>query len=112
MSRVREIDAIRAFALLGILLANIGYLADPAHIALGALPEVDNPVGFTVSALVLTKFYVIFAFLTARHRRAARLPHLPGRELPALRAVRLGLPGPHRAGPVPVRPGRGQIAPA
>ncbi|MFF0572990.1 DUF418 domain-containing protein [Streptosporangium saharense] len=63
MSRVREIDAIRAFALLGILLANIGYLADPAHIALGVLPEVDNPVGFAVSALVLTKFYVIFAFL-------------------------------------------------
>ncbi|GHE48135.1 membrane protein [Streptosporangium violaceochromogenes] len=63
MPRIREIDAIRAFALFGILLANIGYLADPAHALIGVLPPTDNPIAFLVSTLVLTKFYVIFSFL-------------------------------------------------
>ncbi|GAA3442778.1 DUF418 domain-containing protein [Planomonospora venezuelensis] len=62
-TRIREIDAIRAFALLGILLGTIAYLPDPAHVAVGALPPTDDPVAFAVNALVFSKFYVIFAFL-------------------------------------------------
>ncbi|WP_449064220.1 DUF418 domain-containing protein [Planomonospora algeriensis] len=62
-TRIREIDAIRAFALLGILLGTIAYLSDPAHVAIGTPPPTEDPVAFAVNALVLGKFYVIFAFL-------------------------------------------------
>lgn len=62
--RIHEIDAIRGFALGGILVANIGFFADPRYaVALGTMPISDGPVALVISTLVLTKFYVIFSFL-------------------------------------------------
>lgn len=63
--RVQELDVMRGFALGGILVANVGYLADPAHMMAGvtAVHAPGGPVEFAVTALVLTKFYVIFSFL-------------------------------------------------
>ncbi|GLW09200.1 membrane protein [Microtetraspora sp. NBRC 13810] len=64
VSRIGEIDAIRGFALGGILLANIGFFADPVQLS---WPEASTiytgPVRSVVDALVLSKFYVIFSFL-------------------------------------------------
>ncbi|WP_336204369.1 DUF418 domain-containing protein [Nonomuraea sp. LPB2021202275-12-8] len=62
-ARVHEVDALRGFALAGILVANIGFLADPAHTLEIAKSAPDGPVAFVVTALFLTKFYVIFSFL-------------------------------------------------
>ncbi len=62
-SRVRDVDAVRGFALAGILVANIGFLADPGHAIVGGIPAPEDPVAYTIHALVLTKFYVIFSFL-------------------------------------------------
>ncbi|NUS09030.1 MAG: DUF418 domain-containing protein [Nonomuraea sp.] len=61
--RVREIDAVRGFALAGILVANIGFLADPGYALTGSMPIPDGPVALAVSAFVLTKFYIVFSFL-------------------------------------------------
>ncbi|WP_431894020.1 DUF418 domain-containing protein [Nonomuraea sp. bgisy101] len=62
--RIHEIDAVRGFALAGILLANIGFFADPGYATgSGAMPITEGPVAALVSTLVLTKFYVIFSFL-------------------------------------------------
>ncbi|GAA3163003.1 DUF418 domain-containing protein [Nonomuraea roseoviolacea] len=61
--RVHEVDAVRGFALAGILVANIGFLADPGYALTGVMPIPDGPVAYTIVALVLTKFYVIFSFL-------------------------------------------------
>ncbi|MGW2153402.1 DUF418 domain-containing protein [Nonomuraea sp. NPDC001699] len=61
--RVQEIDAVRGFALAGILVANIGFLADPGYALSGAMPAPDGPVALAVTAFVLTKFYIIFSFL-------------------------------------------------
>lgn len=61
--RVHEVDAIRGLALAGILIANIGYFADPGSSIGGNGPVPDDPVTFLISTLVLTKFYVIFSFL-------------------------------------------------
>ncbi|NRQ30844.1 DUF418 domain-containing protein [Nonomuraea sp. NN258] len=62
-ARVVEVDAVRGFALAGILVANIGFLADPGHAVVGQSPISDGPVAFGITAFVLTKFYVIFSFL-------------------------------------------------
>lgn len=62
--RIREVDAVRGFALGGILVANIGFFADPRYaVAAGAMPISEGPVALAVSTLVLTKFYVIFSFM-------------------------------------------------
>ncbi|WP_433254474.1 DUF418 domain-containing protein [Streptosporangium sp. CA-135522] len=62
--RVHEIDAVRGFALGGILVANIGFFADPRYaVGTGAMPISEGPVALVVSTLVLTKFYVVFSFL-------------------------------------------------
>ncbi|GAA3012764.1 DUF418 domain-containing protein [Streptosporangium longisporum] len=62
--RVHEIDAVRGFALGGILAANIGFFADPGYAAdLGTMPLSEGPVDLVVRTLTLTKFYVVFAFL-------------------------------------------------
>jgi uncharacterized protein len=62
--RIHEIDAVRGFALGGILVANIGFFADPGYAAdIGTMPISEGPVALVVSTLVLTKFYVIFSFL-------------------------------------------------
>ncbi|MFI7441930.1 DUF418 domain-containing protein [Nonomuraea indica] len=62
-ARVHEIDALRGFALAGILVANIGFFAHPGYALAGALPMPDGPVAYAISALVLTKFYILFSFL-------------------------------------------------
>ena len=62
--RVHEIDAVRGFALAGILVANIGFFADPGYaVGTGTMPITEGPVAYLVSTLVLTKFYILFSFL-------------------------------------------------
>ncbi|MEU7854018.1 DUF418 domain-containing protein [Nonomuraea sp. NPDC049141] len=62
--RVHEIDAMRGFALAGILVANIGFFADPGYaVGTGTMPIPEGPVAYLVSTLVLTKFYILFSFL-------------------------------------------------
>ncbi|MFI6320517.1 DUF418 domain-containing protein [Nonomuraea sp. NPDC050556] len=64
MTRIHEVDAVRGFALAGILVANIGFFADPRYaVSLGTMPISEGPVALLVSTLVLSKFYVIFSFL-------------------------------------------------
>ncbi len=62
-SRVHEVDAVRGFALAGILVANIGFLADPGYAMTGTMPIQDGPVAIAITTLVLTKFYIIFSFV-------------------------------------------------
>ncbi|MEV0619401.1 DUF418 domain-containing protein [Nonomuraea sp. NPDC050404] len=62
-TRVHEIDVVRGFALAGILVANIGYFADPGYAVNGTMTLPEGPVATAITALVLTKFYVIFSFL-------------------------------------------------
>ncbi|GAA3131617.1 DUF418 domain-containing protein [Planomonospora alba] len=55
---------MRGFALAGILIANIGFFADPEYaVGFGSMPITEGPVALAVSTLVLTKFYVVFSFL-------------------------------------------------
>ncbi|GAA4063842.1 DUF418 domain-containing protein [Nonomuraea soli] len=64
MNRVTEIDGIRGFALAGILVANIGFFANPGLSEVGMTVSLQQgPVAFLVNTLVLSKFYVIFSFL-------------------------------------------------
>ncbi|MFC7589743.1 DUF418 domain-containing protein [Nonomuraea antimicrobica] len=62
-SRVHEVDVVRGFALAGILVANIGYFADPGYAQSGDMPIPDGPVALAITAFVLTKFYIVFSFL-------------------------------------------------
>ncbi|GAA5107981.1 DUF418 domain-containing protein [Haloechinothrix salitolerans] len=66
-SRLRDVDALRGFALLGILVVNIAYFAsgypfhqvsDPAFSSV-----VDHSVHWLVTAFVEMKFYLLFSFL-------------------------------------------------
>ena len=65
--RVEIIDALRGFALLGIVLVNVGYFASAWH-GLG-LPDpaaqgpIDGAVAFLVRTLAETKFYLLFSLL-------------------------------------------------
>jgi uncharacterized protein len=67
VSRIVELDALRGFALLGILLVNIGQFASTFH-GIG-LPDPffdglsDRLTAFTVIWLLGLKFYLIFSFL-------------------------------------------------
>lgn len=64
--RIHEIDAVRGFALAGILVANIEFLSDPGLLVAtsgAGAHEGGGPVHFLVQVLVATKFYVIFSFL-------------------------------------------------
>ncbi|MEV4177919.1 DUF418 domain-containing protein [Nonomuraea sp. NPDC049709] len=62
-SRVHEIDVVRGFALAGILVANIGFYADPGYALAGSMTIPEGPVASAITAFVLTKFYIIFSFL-------------------------------------------------
>ncbi|WP_367318321.1 DUF418 domain-containing protein [Streptomyces sp. HUAS ZL42] len=64
-SRVREIDVLRGFALLGILLVNVQTMAGPRVGAGGELvvSRVDQVAAWLVTALVSAKFYLLFSFL-------------------------------------------------
>ena len=65
--RLREVDALRSFALGGILMVNIWYFADPFILAGTVSPNhgsaADLAVRFTVAALFEAKFYLLFSFL-------------------------------------------------
>ncbi|MEV4890018.1 DUF418 domain-containing protein [Nonomuraea sp. NPDC055795] len=64
LRRIHEIDAVRGFALGGILVANISFFADPGlSVAISSMDFNRDPVSLTVQTLVLTKFYVIFSFM-------------------------------------------------
>ncbi|RII13044.1 hypothetical protein DSC45_24650 [Streptomyces sp. YIM 130001] len=76
--RIAEIDALRGFALLGILLVNALMMAGPYGLGgeLGT-SALDRAVQWLVTALVTSKFYVLFAFLfgcsfTLQQRSAER----------------------------------------
>ncbi|MBB1243841.1 DUF418 domain-containing protein, partial [Streptomyces durbertensis] len=63
--RILEVDALRGFALAGILLANVLVMAGPFALA-GGRPEetgADLIAHWLVAALVETKFYLLFSFL-------------------------------------------------
>lgn len=66
-ARLQELDALRCFALGGILLVNIWYFADPFTLGGTISPDhnsaVDLAVRFTIAALYEAKFYLLFSFL-------------------------------------------------
>ncbi|MFI6694184.1 DUF418 domain-containing protein [Streptomyces sp. NPDC050433] len=63
--RIREIDLLRGFALLGILLVNVQSMAGPHTGPGGELSVwwVDEAAEWLVTALVSAKFYLLFSFL-------------------------------------------------
>ncbi|MCZ4555895.1 DUF418 domain-containing protein [Rhodococcus maanshanensis] len=65
--RLRNVDALRGFALFGILAVNIWAFADPYYASPESNPAfdsgLDHVVRFTVSLLFETKFYLLFSFL-------------------------------------------------
>lgn len=66
-SRVVELDALRAFALLGILCVNIWFFADPFVMTGNSNPDFqsaqDVAVRFAVTVFFEAKFYILFSFL-------------------------------------------------
>lgn len=66
-ARLASVDAMRGFALFGILVVNIAAFASPYY-GLGVgdptyASTLDRAVAFAVSALFETKFYLLFSFL-------------------------------------------------
>jgi uncharacterized protein len=62
LQRVDSVDALRAFALFGIAVVNMPFLAAP----FGQLPvtgPLDPAFGFAIALLFVGKFFLIFAFL-------------------------------------------------
>ncbi len=63
--RVRQLDALRGFALIGIAAGNVqwfsGYAADPAHAK--DLLGLDGSIVFALHLLVDGKFYALFSLL-------------------------------------------------
>lgn len=66
-TRVTSVDALRGFALLGILLVNIGVFASTFYGLDIADPNFDRPIDRATNAFVAllfeTKFYLLFSFL-------------------------------------------------
>ncbi|MEU0147676.1 DUF418 domain-containing protein [Streptomyces sp. NPDC006288] len=63
--RVGDVDVLRGFALLGILLANAPAMAGP-HMGPGgelSASWTDAVAGWTITTLVSAKFYLLFSFL-------------------------------------------------
>ncbi|MBY0239281.1 MAG: DUF418 domain-containing protein [Burkholderiaceae bacterium] len=65
--RLLNVDALRGFALLGILAVNIWAFADPYYATLGPNPAylsaLDQAVRSVVALLFESKFYLLFSFL-------------------------------------------------
>jgi uncharacterized protein len=65
--RLLNVDALRGFALLGILAVNIWAFADPWFLNGGNSPSwtsgLDKSVGFMVTLVFMSKFYLLFSFL-------------------------------------------------
>ncbi|MFN4101545.1 MAG: DUF418 domain-containing protein, partial [Pararhodobacter sp.] len=97
MTRLQEVDALRAFALLGIALANYPILAQSAQSLLSPAPTLPGQlVTAALEMFVSGKFFVLFSFLfgwgmgvqiasAARRDVAARGPFL--RRLAGLGAI-------------------------
>lgn len=66
-TRIQDIDALRGFALLGILVVNITFAASgfPIHLAQNSAYDswLDHSVHWLSSAFVDMKFYLLFSFL-------------------------------------------------
>ncbi len=66
-TRIQDIDALRGFALLGILVVNITFAASgfPIHLAQNPVYDswLDHSVHWLSSAFVDMKFYLLFSFL-------------------------------------------------
>ena len=66
-TRLQHVDALRGFALLGILAVNIWSFADPYYAAPTSNPAyssaLDHLVRWLVSVLFEAKFYLLFSFL-------------------------------------------------
>ncbi|MGW7683357.1 DUF418 domain-containing protein [Kribbella sp. NPDC054772] len=66
-TRIQDIDALRGFALLGILIVNITFAASgfPIHVAQDPAYDswLDHSVHWVSSAFVDMKFYLLFSFL-------------------------------------------------
>ena len=66
-NRLLNVDALRGFALLGILAVNIWAFADPYYATTESNPTygsgLDHAVRFFVSLFFETKFYLLFSFL-------------------------------------------------
>lgn len=65
--RLPQVDALRGFALLGILMVNIAYFASGYTAAFSPDPVFDGPVddavNWVVAFVFATKFYLFFSFL-------------------------------------------------
>lgn len=65
--RLAELDGLRGFALLGILLVNVGLFSGPEFWlqigGVGGYSGLDAALNFLVTFLVQSKFYSIFSFL-------------------------------------------------
>ncbi|GAA2066194.1 DUF418 domain-containing protein [Streptomyces albiaxialis] len=77
--RIHEADALRGFALLGILLVNARTMAGPGLVPGGGpwASWADEAADWLITALVSTKFYLLFSFLfgysfTLQERSARR----------------------------------------
>lgn len=62
-SRIVEIDAWRAFALLGVIVANAPYFAGDASLPVGRWPWLDQAVKDFTGIFVTGKFFLMFSFL-------------------------------------------------
>jgi uncharacterized protein len=66
-TRLRDLDVLRGFALLGILIVNIQFIASPHHFWDVPDPTVEHAADHAALWLVLvlfeSKFYLLFAFL-------------------------------------------------
>ncbi|MEU9736036.1 DUF418 domain-containing protein [Streptomyces sp. NPDC048002] len=64
-ARLGELDVLRGFALFGILLVNAQLMAGPRTVIDGGpdASALDRGLAWTVTALVATKFYLLFSFL-------------------------------------------------
>ncbi|PPB48578.1 DUF418 domain-containing protein [Arthrobacter pityocampae] len=66
-SRVAQVDALRGFALLGILMVNVWFFADSSHLTGGRDPSTASPVDLGIRFAVATffegKFYLLFSLL-------------------------------------------------
>lgn len=62
-SRSLTLDALRGFALLGVILSNALYFAGPAGYLADQWPTADTAARWFLTALVAGKFFPIFSFL-------------------------------------------------
>ncbi|NMX93389.1 MULTISPECIES: DUF418 domain-containing protein [unclassified Pseudomonas] len=97
-ARLVQVDALRGFALLGILSVNIWAFADPFYASTSSNPAyasaLDHGVRLLVAWLFETKFYLLFSFLfgysftlqmaAAERAEAAFVPRMLRRQLALL----------------------------